>query len=161
MNVKTMYFYKVLGLLPLPAVMLFCYFLSRDDVMPFDCASEIHLYSGDKDQNGNDVFSSLKINFHIPSKNKGVVTEFGVINVEGNRYILDRVVHISIFHESGNSYELVRQKPVKNPRDNLPAAIYEKLVSKQESLFYDIRRHDNDTLIFSDSKRILFVCKKK
>jgi hypothetical protein len=129
--------------------------------MPFDCSSAFYHYTGEKDINGNDAFSSFKISFHFPSETKGIITEFGLINYEGNKYVVDRLVNVSIFRESKNSYELVRQKPVKNPRDNLPDDVYERLTSRQESLFYDIRRHDSDTIIFSDSKRTLFVCKKK
>lgn len=156
-----MFFYKILGLLLLPATLLYVYFSVNDKVMPFDCSSEFYVYHGDNGKNGSDVFSSVKINFHIPTKDRGVITEYGIINYEGSRYIVDRIINISIFRERGSSYELVRQKPVKNPRDNLPDIVYEKLVSRQGSLFYDIRRHDNGTLIFSDSKRTVFVCKKK
>ncbi|CAI2536605.1 Uncharacterised protein [Serratia liquefaciens] len=159
MNVRTMFFYKVLGLLLLPAILLYLYM--NDEVIPFDCSSEFHVYHEDNGKNEIDVFSSVKINFHIPSNDKGIITEYGVINYEKSRYIVDRVIKVSIFREKKNSYELIRQKPVKNPRDNLPDIVYEELVSRQESLYYDIRSVNNDTLIFSDSKRTLFVCKKK
>ncbi|HBE7741029.1 TPA: hypothetical protein KMV34_002852 [Escherichia coli] len=158
---KIMFFYKKLGLLLLSTILLYIYLSVNDEVMPFDCSSEIYIYHRDKDKNGSDVFSSVKINFHIPSKDRGNITEYGVIHYEGNRYVVDRLIKVSIFRERGNSYELVREKPIKHPRDNLPDIVYETLVSRQGNLFYDIRRHDNGTLIFSDSKRTLFVCKKK
>nr|ULG14297.1 Sea18 [Serratia proteamaculans] len=68
-----MFFYKVLGLLLLPAILLYFYLYMNDEVIPFDCSSEFHVYHEDNGKNEIDVFSSVKINFHIPSNDKGII----------------------------------------------------------------------------------------
>lgn len=164
-GVKIMSFYKVIiALLFILFVIVVGYilFFTRGASGKFnvDCASNFYISfgKGEADTKKTDMPSVIRVALHISSSGDGAITEYGFINYNGNRYILNRVVSLRIFHENSSHYVMTREKIAINAGDSLPSSIYDLFSPKNERLYYDIRNDNNGMIFIRNAKRVVFVC---
>lgn len=143
------------------AIFLVCYTNFDKQLKTLDCSSNFYIYQLDGEEGVNQPIGVIKMSFHISKDGSGMITESGHIRYNAEDYVVNRYVSIIVNHEYGYHYALTRSKPVINHDDNLPAIIYETLVSKGPVLYYDIRLGSDNLVVIRDSKRAVFLCRNK
>lgn len=142
-------------------IFVVCYTNFDKKLKNLDCSSNFYIYKLNGEEGGNEPIGVIKMSFHISKDGNGMITESGHIRYNAEDYVVNRNVSIVVNHEYGHHYALTRSEVEINHGDNLPVVIYEMLVSKGRTLYYDIRFGSDNLVVIRDSKRTVFLCMNK
>lgn len=159
MNVKTSSRLKVLSLVTVLSLLLagtISYVLGNKNDLDCNADIDLDMYSGEEKLN-----AAIHLVVHFVPNGRSYITEYGVVNYSGQRYIVDRYVRLRYIDDNHHGFvEFQREGIDKNSAETLPEKVSQKLASAQKVFFYKVRKLHNGNWSISDLRRTVLVCSK-
>ncbi|UWX94199.1 hypothetical protein N2K86_04440 [Enterobacter mori] len=123
-----------------------------------DCTADIILELGKGDDT---IDADIHLVVHFEPEVQSYITEYGVVNYDNKRYIIDRYARLRYSRDDHHSFvEFKREGLDKNSAETLPDALSEKLTSAQKVFLFKVRKLHDDIWSISDLRRTVLVCAK-
>ncbi|EOG8100180.1 hypothetical protein ACLQUA_000426 [Enterobacter ludwigii] len=155
MRAKIMYFSLAVAL-----VIIFLFLFKRHEVpAALVCSAKNHLVLNTQ-KTGMHIEGEVLLVFRISSAEEGVLSQVGVINVNGKSYAINRSTMLKFLGNDSDGYiRTQRVSVIKNDNDDLPDEITGLIMSKQHNFYYKIMHIANNVYGIRDLRRTLLVCR--
>ncbi|MGX5028237.1 hypothetical protein ACWKYF_15030 [Enterobacter asburiae] len=142
------------------SVFLALFLFKRNEVpATLVCSAKNHLVL-DAQKTGMHIEGEMLLVFRITSGEDGVLSQVGVINVDGKSYALNRSIMLKFLGKDGDGYmRSLRVSVVKNDNDDLPENITDIIMTKQNIYYYKIMHIASNVYGVRDLRRTLMVCR--